>query len=94
MSVERGLVEGQLDAWLGVWIWRTDELQPYHTVFGQTDPKTGSAMSMSVALMNLERWNSFPPDIQEVIMDAGSVLEEDATALVEAKRLAEEYKKP
>lgn len=60
MVLERGLGEGVLTSYIIAQIVGFDKLTPYHLSI-----KTGAyAFSM---IMNLDKWNSLPPDIQKII---------------------------
>lgn len=76
MGFERGLFEGQFMHWPGVDSFKLLELLNYHTMFG-----VGGMTSSGIGtLINLETWNSLPPDIQEILADAFQSSTEDVIA--------------
>lgn len=70
MSLERGLVEGQLLHFPAAYAFKTLELLHNHTIFGDE----GCSTTLNLLLMNLNSWNSLPPDIQKMMEDLSSWL--------------------
>ncbi|MDY6825632.1 MAG: TRAP transporter substrate-binding protein DctP [Bacillota bacterium] len=67
MNLERGLADGQITHWNAVVTFGLKELYNYHTSFG--GPHTGLKASAIGWIINLDTWNSLPPDIQETIVE-------------------------
>lgn len=65
LSLERGLVEAQLTHWLAVYEFGLLELFNYHTMWGDA----GISMVPIGFLINLETWNSLPPDLQDILVE-------------------------
>jgi len=81
MSLERGLVEAQVDTWLGLDSWKIKDLVKHHTVFGET----GAASMTMFAAMNLDTWNSLGPELQKIFLDNASYSENEAMRLNQIK---------
>jgi TRAP-type C4-dicarboxylate transport system substrate-binding protein len=65
MSLERGLVQGQITHWPAVYDFHLLELFKYHTIFGG-----GGAGLVPIGFMaNLTSWNELPPEYQKIIID-------------------------
>ena len=73
MSLERGLGEGIVHYYHVLDAFGCTELLPYHTAVN-----VGHGALM--VLMNLDTWNSLPPDIQEIIDDLGQWMTEALVA--------------
>jgi TRAP-type C4-dicarboxylate transport system substrate-binding protein len=69
-SLERGLAEGHFIFFAAADAFGLLELEKYHTMFGDG----GSNASPYLQLMNLDTWNSLPPDIQKIIEDEATNL--------------------
>ena len=67
MNLERGLADGQITHWNAIVTFGLKELFKYHTSFG--GPQTGLKASAIGWVINLDTWNSLPPDIQETIVE-------------------------
>lgn len=65
MSLERGLAEGVFIHFPFIDMFKLAPVLPYHTIFG----KGGCGSNMDVFVMNLNTWNSLPPDIQKLMED-------------------------
>jgi len=66
MSLERGLVDGQLGHWEGIRGFDMLDLFQYHTNFG-----LGGADSTVLGYqMNLDTWNSLPLEYQDIIVES------------------------
>jgi TRAP-type C4-dicarboxylate transport system substrate-binding protein len=79
VSFERGLVEGHIFNFIGARSLKLLELYNYHTIFGEG----GCFMTTMQFMMNLDRWNSLPPDLQEIMLDTGQLFRD---ALVESNK--------
>lgn len=76
MGFERGLFEGQFMHWPGIESFKLLELVNHHTIFG-----TGGMTSSGIGtLINLDTWNSLPPDIQEILTEAFQSVSEEVIA--------------
>ena len=64
-SLERALAEGQIHHWAALHAYKTTELLKYHVNVGEG----GLNMSGTGIVMNLDSWNSLPPDLQEIVSD-------------------------
>jgi TRAP-type C4-dicarboxylate transport system substrate-binding protein len=64
-ALDRGLAEGHAIPPTGAHIFGTLELFKYYTNFGEG----GANMGCMMIPMNLNTWNSLPPDIQEIFVD-------------------------
>jgi len=64
-SLERGVAEGQFVHWPAIYAYKTTELLKYHTNFGEG----GTGMVAQGFIVNLDTWNSLPPDIQEILVE-------------------------
>jgi len=86
-SLDRGLAEGHIMPVVGAQIFGTLELFKYCTYFGEG----GASMGSMMLLMNLDTWNSLPPDIQKIVEDATDWwVEEALKADIEQMRLADD----
>jgi TRAP-type C4-dicarboxylate transport system substrate-binding protein len=61
-SLDRGLVEGQIGHFPGIYTAKTMELFKYHTMF-----IGGGDINMALAFINVKKWNSLPNDIKQII---------------------------
>ena len=59
-ALDRGVVDGSAEAWHGAVAFRYMELTKYRTAVGLYD-------AAPMIVMNLDVWNSLPPDIQQLI---------------------------
>ena len=75
-SLERGLVQGHICHYPAIRLFKTWELFKTHTEFG---PGGAEQLAMMI-LFSLKTWNSLPPDIQKIIMDASEWWDKDFTA--------------
>lgn len=64
-ALERGLIDGRFINWEGLWVFKNHEVTKYRTANIKINTMP------NVVLMNKDRWNSLPEDIQH-IMDAES----------------------
>ncbi|MFC1846345.1 TRAP transporter substrate-binding protein DctP, partial [Chloroflexota bacterium] len=64
MALERGMAEGGMFPYAPMRIFGTMELHKYHV-----DPAYGPNMLYTV--MNIDKWNSLPPDIQKIFEELG-----------------------
>lgn len=89
-ALERGMVDGCTIAMEAVKGYKLYEVTKYHTIAGSGYGMLG--YGMNVTAMNLETWNSLPPDIQkifdelspwaqELLNDAANADDEDAISL-------------
>ena len=69
MSVDRGLVDGLMLHFPVMFVFGVLELTPYHTVFGDG----GINMTPMFNIMNTDKFNSLPPDLQKIIVESGPV---------------------
>lgn len=79
MSFERGLAEGHIFNFIGARSLKTLELYKYHTIFGEG----GCFMTTMQFMMNIDKWNSLPPDLQQILIETGKWHRE---ALVESNK--------
>jgi TRAP-type C4-dicarboxylate transport system substrate-binding protein len=77
MAMERGLVEAQVDQWLGLDSWKLKDLVKHHAIFGENGV---SSLTMFGAI-NLDTWNSLGPELQKIILDNSSFSEDEAMKL-------------
>jgi TRAP-type C4-dicarboxylate transport system substrate-binding protein len=68
MSLERGMVQGQLTHWALVSIFQTQELCTHHTIFGDGDG--GLYSPLMGYIINLDTWNSLTPETQDIFETA------------------------
>lgn len=89
-SLERGLAQGQVVHYHGLYETKIYKLLPYHTELGY-----GVAMNAEEFIMSWETWNKLPPDIQKIFDElspwltnrvAELILEVDREALAEMKK--------
>ena len=66
MSLERGLVEGQWSHWPAVDAFKLTEVTNCHTLFGEN----GANLAFTGYIINLKTWESLPPDIQKIMVEA------------------------
>ena len=79
MGFERGLFEGQFLQWLTLDAMNIIELVNCHTVFGD-----GGLTNSGVGyLVNLETWNSLPPDLQEVLVECFDEVSAESVELLQ-----------
>jgi len=67
MTLERGLAEATITHYPVMHVFKCDELTPYHSSFGEG----GAGMCPALYIMNMDTWNSFPPDIQAILDELG-----------------------
>lgn len=88
-SLERGLAQGQIVHYHGLYETKIYKLLPYHTELGY-----GVAMNTEEFIMSWETWNKLPADIQKIFDElspwltdrvAELILEVDRKALAEMK---------
>ena len=60
-SLERGLIDGRWCDWECAWTWKAYEVTKYRT------DNIGLGVNTNIVVMNLDSWNSLPPDIQKII---------------------------
>jgi TRAP-type C4-dicarboxylate transport system substrate-binding protein len=89
-SLERGLAQGQVVHYHGLYETKIYKLLPHHTELGY-----GVAMNAEEFIMSWETWNKLPPDIQKIFDElspwltnrvAELILEVDREALAEMKK--------
>ncbi|WP_258359812.1 TRAP transporter substrate-binding protein DctP [Moorella sulfitireducens (nom. illeg.)] len=68
-SLERGLIEGVVNHFAVLSIFRVLELLPYHTTFGEG----GFNRTPQFIIINKEKFDKLPPDLQQLIEQAGDV---------------------
>lgn len=69
-ALERGVVDGTVVPWEGLGIFNLDDLTKYSTI-------THLYTMVMMVVMNLDKWNSLPEDVKEVIeANSGMVLSE------------------
>ena len=73
MSLQRGLVEGQIVHFPAVRAFKCTELYATHTLAGTG----GIQMSLAGLFMNPNAWNKLPADIQKIIMDLKPWVEDE-----------------
>jgi TRAP-type transport system periplasmic protein len=61
-ALERGVLDGAMFHWNLAYAYKTGEICKYATLLDIT-------RSSGVQFMNIDKWNSLPPDIQKAIMD-------------------------
>ncbi len=93
MSLERGLVKGQVSHWALLNIYKTGELLKTHTIFGEGDG--GLYCPAMGYFINLDTWNSLSSEHQVIIEDAfifacDKTVEYDAAPIINEKKVAEE----
>jgi TRAP-type transport system periplasmic protein len=66
-SIERGLVDGVINHFPVLRIFKVLDLLKYHTVFGEG----GINMTPMMMIMNDEEFNKLPPDVQKLLLDSG-----------------------
>lgn len=64
MAQERGMAEGGMYPYQAMQIFGTTELLKFHV-----NPSSGP--NMLFAVMNIDKWNSLPPDIQKIFKELG-----------------------
>ncbi|OGO44908.1 MAG: hypothetical protein A2Z05_02040 [Chloroflexi bacterium RBG_16_60_22] len=72
MALERGLAEAHIVHWAATEEQRLYELFDHHTIMGPS----GFSTNVIGVLMNLDTWNSLPPDLQGVITGVGKEMQE------------------
>ncbi len=65
-ALERGVVDGFCEAWEGTVVFKFFEVTQYRTAIGLYTPN-------ATLVMNLDSWNSLPPDIQQMIEETGGL---------------------
>ena len=66
-SLERGMLDGRWHEWEGGWTWKAHEVTKYRTA------NVDLATNTNVIIMNLDAWNSLPPDIQKILDEASGL---------------------
>lgn len=61
MNLEKGVIDGAITTWEAIMSWRLYEVLKYYTYV----PFVTSTL---IIVMNLNKWKSLPPDVQEAIM--------------------------
>jgi TRAP-type C4-dicarboxylate transport system substrate-binding protein len=69
MNLERGLTDGLINHFPVVLVFRLLPLLKNHTMFGEG---SGIGGNIDTLIMNLDKFNSFPPDIQKIIEEASA----------------------
>ena len=90
LSMEKGVIDGQILPWAGIKAFRT-----YEVTKSYTDP-VGLHEAIAVEIMNKNVWDSLPPDIQEVFLKWNAYLGLESTRGAyyedsEGKRLSLEH---
>ncbi len=75
-ALERGLAEGLINHFPVIYTFKILEILPHHTIFGDE----GATMDMALFIMNKDSWNKLPPDLQEVLIEAGQWQDEEIIA--------------
>jgi TRAP-type transport system periplasmic protein len=78
-SLERGLVEGIYFLFPVISIFKGEDLFKYHTV-------VNASLGVNMWLFNEKKWNSMPPDLQQIVEEAATWR---ATEMVKADRADE-----
>ena len=91
MGLDRGLLDGVMNHFPVILIFRVLPLLPHHTVFG----KGGINMTPMGIVWNEKKWNSYPRDVQKIITDSvhfyiDKFYENDAQVQMQAVGLAKE----
>jgi TRAP-type C4-dicarboxylate transport system substrate-binding protein len=91
MGLDRGLLDGVMNHFPVLLVFRVLPLLRYHTVFGQG----GINMTPMGIVWNEKKWNSYPPDVQKIITDSAQIYTErfyqsDAEVQVAALGFAKE----
>jgi TRAP-type transport system periplasmic protein len=68
-GLERGVMDGVMNHFPVLFIFKVLELTPYHTVFGEG----GINMTPMFAIMNPKKFASLPPDLQKIVEESGKV---------------------
>jgi TRAP-type C4-dicarboxylate transport system substrate-binding protein len=79
MELDKGLAEGIFQHIPAVDSFQLSSLLHYHTILGYS----GVGMVFLYEFMNMERWNSLPPDLQQIILEEGEVLDQQTMAMDE-----------
>jgi len=93
MALERGMVQGQVTHFALMFNYKTVELLTTHTIFGEED---GGIYCPSMGyFINLETWESLPPDLQQIVEEAFvqccyQTVEFDKEPIAESKKIIEE----
>jgi TRAP-type C4-dicarboxylate transport system substrate-binding protein len=74
--LERGLADGQVTHFPVLLAFGILELFNYHTIFGEG----GASMTPDSYIINLDTWNSLPPDIQKMMKE---ILEQAAKDIID-----------
>jgi TRAP-type C4-dicarboxylate transport system substrate-binding protein len=87
LSLQKGLVEAQLNHWAVVRAFKLEELFTEHTQVG----KAGVNSLICIWLMNNDSWNKLPPEAKEAIMDLQPQFEDKQLALsLELQKLGQD----
>jgi len=93
MAIEKGVVDGTIFSWGGLGAFKLEEVTKYHTNVALA---SGGAAAY---VMNLDTWNSLPPDLQATIEGvnrraeewvAKAMDEEDQLVIDKAKQMGDE----
>lgn len=76
-GLERGILDGVMNHFSVLFIFKVLELTPFHTVFGDG----GMNMTPMFSIMNLKKFNSLPPDLQKILEDSGKWWTEEIARL-------------
>jgi len=74
MALDRGLAQAHILHWCAAYEFKIQELFKYHTLWGSG----GAGMAPIGFLVNLETWNSLPPDYQQIIVDTYTWVNEES----------------
>lgn len=69
IGLNRGLLDGVMNNWPAVLVFKGLPLLPYHTIFGTG----GINMTPMLCIMNLKKFNSLPRDVQKILEESGQV---------------------
>jgi len=77
-ALDRGMSEGQIMHYHGVYETKIYELLKYHTEIGE-----GIALNLEQFIMNWDTWKSLPPDIQKLFDDLAPWLSDRVAELIQ-----------
>lgn len=72
-ALERGVVDGVMNNFPILLVYKVLELMPFHTLFG----KGGINMTQKGIVWNEKKWNSYPPDVKKILTDAAHFYTEE-----------------
>ena len=72
-GLERGILDGVMNHFPVLFVFKVLDLTKYHTVFGEG----GINMTPMFAIMNPKKFNSLPPDLQKLLEESGKVWAEE-----------------